>query len=99
MAQGLPGGLAWVRHFAWLLSTFTTRGAWLVIPISQLEKLRSERRSDLSRDEKQLERTGGRCLSLQGCPLWVNLSSELSRHRFGVVSVKKSKPLFCETEM
>lgn len=52
MAKAPAGSLAWVRHFPWLISTFTARGVWLGIPISQLEKLCSERRSDLSRDKK-----------------------------------------------
>lgn len=43
MAEGLPGAWPGLGIFPWLISTFTTQGVWLVIPISHLKKLRSER--------------------------------------------------------
>lgn len=58
-------------------------GVWLMVPISQMEKLSSERLSDQPRDENSQNGREARCLSLpRRLSSLGKLSNELSCHGF-----------------
>lgn len=99
MAKGLLGAWPGLGTFHGLFPPSQPRECGLGSPFHSWRNCAQRGEVISPGTKRQLERAGGRCLSLQRYLLWVNLSSELSCHRFGVVSVKKSKPLFCETEM